>query len=159
DHVLREGTWPRDREIEVIDDIGNVVAEVTGRDVDGVQPRARLVDRRLRERTLVIAGKLGEAAVKTVGDAALALAGENRDQARIYAARHIGPDRNVAAQMHCNRIVEQFDNAALEIACIVLEIDLVAHIPIAPHSDLAILDNQRMAGQQLLDAAKQSGLT
>ena len=34
-------------------------------------------------------------------------------------------------------------------------IDLVAHVPVAPGARLAVLDNQRVAGQQLANAAKQ----
>src|SRR5205085_7329626 len=80
------------------------------------------------------------------------------DQARIDAAGQIGADRYVTAQMHPNRIIEQLDQAALEIARIVLEIDLVTDVPIAPDLDPAVLDNQRMTGRQLLDAAEQGRL-
>ena len=124
----------------------------------GVQPGAGLGDRGLGEFALVIARELGEAAVKALGDAALGLAGEDGDQARIEAARDIGADRHVAAQMQSDDVVEQLDQAALEVSRIVLVIDVVANVPVAPDAHPAILDGQRMARHQLLDAAKQRGL-
>ena len=57
--------------------------------------------------------------------------------------------------MNIDRVVEQFGEAVLEIPGAVIEIDLVADVPIAPDSHLAILDGQCMARQQLFDAAEQ----
>ena len=57
--------------------------------------------------------------------------------------------------MHRDRVVEQLNQAALEIALVMLEIDVVADVPVSPNLDLPLLDGQRMARQQLLHAAKQ----
>ena len=155
DHELRKGARPRHRKIEVIDDIGDVVAEMPRGNVDRVQIRTGLVYGCLCESALVIAGVVGEPAVKAIRDAALGLAGEDRDQARIDAARNIRADRHIAAQMHRDRVVEQLNEAALEIALVMLEIDVVADVPISPNLDLPLLDGKGMARQQLLHPAKQ----
>ncbi len=47
---------------------------------------------------------------------------------------------------------------SLEISRAVVAVDLVVHVPISPHADLAILDGQRMPRQELLDATEQGGL-
>ena len=62
--------------------------------------------------------------MKVLVHAALGLAGQDRDQARIDAARDIGADRHVAAQMNIDRVVEQFGEPVLEIPGAVIEIDL-----------------------------------
>ena len=92
----------------MIEHVGDMVAEMLRGDVDHVQPCARSCRRDRRVIALVIAGKLGEAAMKVLVHAALGLAGQDRDQARIDAARNIGADRHVAAQVNsrpCRRAV------------------------------------------------------
>src|SRR5262249_40562502 len=126
---LRKRSGPRYREIEVVDDIGDVVAEMLRRYIDRMQPRAGLVDGGLRKTAFVIARVIGEPPVEAIGEAARRLAGEDRDEAGIDAARSIGADRHIAAQMHIDRVVEQFGQPALEIALVVLEINIVADVP------------------------------
>ena len=97
--------------------------------------------------------------MKTVGDAALGVAGKDRDQARIDAPRNISANRHVAAQVKLDRIVEQLGEMPFEISCAVVAVDLVIDVPIPPHADFAILDGQCMPRQKLLDAAEQRGLS
>src|SRR5437763_5811594 len=141
----------------MIDDIGDVVAEMLRGDVDRMQPRAGLIDGSSREGALVIAGVVSKSAVKAVGEASRRLAGEDRDEAGIDAAGNIRTDWNVAAQMQIDRIVEEFGQAAFEIALVMLEIDVIPDVPVPPYRDLPVFDRQRVPGQQLLDAAEQRG--
>ncbi len=57
--------------------------------------------------------------------------------------------------MHRDRVVQQFGETPLEIARVVLVIDVVSHIPVAPDPNLPALDGQSMSRHQLLDAAEQ----
>src|SRR5262249_9765077 len=78
-HKLWERARPRHWKIEVINYIGNVVAEVTCSDVDRIQPRAYPIDSCLGKIALVIAAELGKAAMEAFGHTALSLAGQDRD--------------------------------------------------------------------------------
>src|SRR4051794_6770552 len=57
--------------------------------------------------------------------------------------------------MHIDAILEQLDESSFEIALVVLEIDLIVDVPVAPYFDFAILNCERMPRQELLDTAEQ----
>ncbi len=85
--------------------------------------------------------------METVGDAALGLPGEDRDQARIDTSRNIGTDRHVAAQVHPDRIVEQLAKTPFEISRAVIAVYFVTDIPVSPDAELVVLDRERMTRQ------------
>src|SRR5580693_9650589 len=124
----------------MVDNVVYVIAKLPGSNVDEMQFGARLIHRDGSVIAFVVAPELGEAAVKTVGDAALGIAGKDRDQARIDAPRNISADRHVAAQVKLDRVVEQLGEVPLEISCAVVAVDLIIDIQIPPDADLAILD-------------------
>src|SRR5580704_13030869 len=142
----------------MVNNVVYVVAKLPASNVDEMQFGICLIHRNRGVVALVVALELGEAAVKTVRNAALGVAGKDRDQARIEAPRNISADRHVAAQVKLDRVVEQLGEVSLEISRAVVAVDLVVHVPIPPHAYLAILDGQRMPRQELLDATEQRGL-
>src|SRR5580704_10012130 len=142
----------------MVNNVVYVIAKLSGSNVDEMQFGACLIHRDGGVVALVVALELGEAAVKTVGDTALGVAGKDRNQARIDPPRNISADRHVAAQVKLYRVVEQLGEVPLEISCAVVAVDLIIDVPISPDANLAILDGQCMARQKLLDAAEQGGL-
>src|SRR5437763_2014264 len=103
----------------MVNNVVYVIAKLPGSNIDEMQFGACLLHRDGGVLAFVVALELDEAAVKTVGDAALGAAGEDRDQARIDAPRNISTDRHVAAQVKLDRIVEQLGDMPLEISCAV----------------------------------------
>ena len=57
--------------------------------------------------------------------------------------------------MERHALVEQLDEAVLEVARAVVEVDLVGDVPIAPNLEFAVFDQHRMAGRQLFDALEE----
>src|ERR1700740_3253394 len=104
----------------MVNNVAYVVAKMPGSNVDEMQFAACLIHRDGGVIALIVALEFGEAAVKTIGDAALGAAGKDRDQARIEAPRNISPDRHVTAQMKFDRVVEQLGEMPLEISCAVV---------------------------------------
>ena len=85
-------------------------------DVDDVQPTTGFFDGDLRIGALVVTRKLGEPAVKALPGAPFRLVSENGNQAGVNPTGNISANRDVAAQVRTDRLVEQFDEAVLEIA-------------------------------------------
>ena len=57
--------------------------------------------------------------------------------------------------MQAQRIVQEFGQAFPAIDRVVVEIDLVAHVPVTPDADPAVLHRQCVAGKELLHALEQ----
>src|SRR5262249_14915812 len=99
DHVLRKGARARNRVIEVVYHLPDRIAEIPCRDLDLVQLEPRIPRSRHRIATFVITREFGELAVEADTARTFLGGGEDGDEARINAARHVGANRYVRAQV------------------------------------------------------------
>ena len=95
---------------------------------------------------LVVTRIVGKAAMETETILRIELRCKDGDKARVDASRDVGADRDVRPQVNFEAVVEKFDQMLREIARAMIEINLVANIPIAANLDTTVFDNQIVTG-------------
>ena len=103
----------------------------------------------------VIGGAQIEATGETLDGPFRLTCGRGGHDPGVDTTTHVGPDRNVRAQVHFHRFVEQLFETLVEPALRVLEIGLELNLPILPQLKMSIGGNEHVSWGYLLDTAKQ----
>src|SRR5262249_48572209 len=111
---------------------------------------AGLARRQLGVTGLVIAGIIGETAVKGQPILLVHLGSQNRNQAGIDSTGHVGANGDIGAQVKFQALIEEGTNLTLEIPRSVVEINVVVDVPVSRDLDRAVLDAEPMARQELV---------